>query len=76
VGYYWSPITEHFQFFQKSFFESNFCSRFIKDSIKGTTKNVKKSNKSQIAIKKRKKFQKNDFWGLCPGLNCLKKDPK
>jgi hypothetical protein len=25
-------------------FESNFCSPFIKDSIKGTPKNVKKGN--------------------------------
>jgi hypothetical protein len=40
------PITEHFQFFQKNFFESNFCSPFFKDSIKGSTKNVKISYKS------------------------------
>jgi hypothetical protein len=41
-----SPITEHFQFFQKNFFESNFSPPFIKDLTKGTTKNVKMSNKS------------------------------
>ena len=26
--------------------------------------------------KKRKKIQKNDFWGLCPSLNYVKMDPK
>ena len=45
-------IIEHFQFFQKNFFESNFCSRFIKDSITKTPRNVKKSKKcSQKVLK-------------------------
>jgi len=26
--------------------------------------------------KKMEKIQKNDFWGLCPGLKCGKMDPK
>jgi hypothetical protein len=26
--------------------------------------------------KKTKKIKKNDFWGLCPGLKCVKMDPK
>jgi hypothetical protein len=38
--------------FPKNFFESNFCSRFIKDSIKGTPKNVKKPNKSSQKVLK------------------------
>jgi hypothetical protein len=36
----------------KEVLESNFCSRFIKDSIKGTTKNDKMSNKSSQKLLK------------------------
>jgi hypothetical protein len=45
------------EFFKKNFdfFKINFCSPFIKDSIKGTTENVKMSNKSS------QKFSKIDF---------------
>jgi hypothetical protein len=36
----------------KEVLESYFCSRFIKDSIKGTTKNDKMSNKSSQKLLK------------------------
>jgi hypothetical protein len=42
-------------------FKSNFCSPFIKDSIKETTKNVKKFTKiaqsAQIGVRHQKMFQ-------------------
>ncbi len=40
------PVTKHLEFFQKNFFKPNFCSPFIKDSIKETPRNVKMWNKS------------------------------
>jgi hypothetical protein len=40
-------------FSQKNIFESKFCSPFIKDPIKGTTKNVKMSTKSSQSAQNR-----------------------
>jgi hypothetical protein len=74
VGYWWSLITEHFQFFQKNFFGFNFCSRFIKDSIKETPKNVKKPNKSSQKVLKIDFWM--IFWQIIPVINSQKKTKK
>jgi hypothetical protein len=48
------------------------CSKSIFDILADNLINLNVLN----SYKKRKKIQKNDFWGLCPGLNCMKMDPK
>ena len=61
--YYREP---YFEFFQKKFFESNFCPPFIKDSIKETLENSEK--------KVHKSCLKSIFSQIIPVLYSQKKN--
>ena len=52
IFFKWSPITEHFQFFQKTFLNLIFVLDLLKIQLKGPLKKVKKSNKSSQKVLK------------------------